>query len=170
MKTPLNCLRQLVLASLFAHCKKSDSHAWGKKYVALSAPKSHRIFLYPSATGCNSWGFSCWQPILYYEKDPYRQTRKGSRPDSFSSTERAEKNGHPCPKPIGQSNWLLNRCSFAGEKILDPFMGSGTTGVVCAANDRDFIGIEKDISYFRIAEDLIKSASAKYGTFLELFR
>ena len=44
-------------------------------------------------------------------------------------------------------------------------MGSGTTGVVCAANDRDFIGIEKDISYFRIAEDLIKSASAKYGTF-----
>jgi len=107
---------------------------------------------------------------IYYEKDPYLQTRKGSRPDSFSSTERAEKNGHPCPKPIGQSNWLLNRCSFAGEKILDPFMGSGTTGVVCAANDRDFIGIEKDISYFRIAEDLIKSASAKYGTFLELFR
>src|SRR5205823_14703094 len=42
----------------------------------------------------------------------------------------------------------------AGEKILDPFMGSGTTGVVCAANDRDFIGIEQDISYFRIAEDL----------------
>ena len=57
-------------AALFAHCKKSDSHAWGKKYVALSAPKSHRIFLYPSATGCNSRGFSCWQANFVLRKRP----------------------------------------------------------------------------------------------------
>lgn len=106
-------------------------------------------FFYPSASGCNSWGFSCWQPIFYYGKDPY--SGKGSRPDSFMSVEASEDNGHPCPKPINQWSKLLDRTSLPGEVILDPFMGSGTT--LRAAKDlgRKAIGIEIEEKYCEIA-------------------
>jgi site-specific DNA-methyltransferase (adenine-specific) len=108
-------------------------------------------FYYPSATGCNSWGFSCWQPILYYGKDPYLQRGMGSRPDSTQSTEKAERNGHPCPKPLGQMLWLVQRVTLPGETILDPFSGSGTTGVAAMQTGRRFIGIEREDTYVELA-------------------
>ena len=45
--------------------------------------------------------------------------------------------------------------------ILDPFMGSGTTGVACVQTGRNFIGIEIDPTYFAIAERRIKEAQAQ---------
>ena len=45
--------------------------------------------------------------------------------------------------------------SNEGDTVLDPFMGSGTTGKMALLNNRDFIGIEKDDKYFKIAEDRI---------------
>ena len=48
-------------------------------------------------------------------------------------------------------NWLVSRASLPGETILDPFMGSGTTGVACANLGRKFIGIEIEEKYFDIA-------------------
>ena len=47
--------------------------------------------------------------------------------------------------------WLVNRVSMPGETILDPFMGSGTTGVAAIRLGRSFIGIEKEPKYFEIA-------------------
>ncbi len=47
---------------------------------------------------------------------------------------------------------------FSGETILDPFMGSGTTGVACVKLGRKFIGIEKEPKYFDIAVKRIKRA------------
>ena len=112
-------------------------------------PKHIGAIYYPAATGCNSWGFSCWQPIFYYGADAY--AGEGSRADSFQSTEAAERSDHPCPKPIGQMLWIVNRATRDGETILDPFMGSGTTGVACAKLGRKFIGIELEERYFSIA-------------------
>jgi site-specific DNA-methyltransferase (adenine-specific) len=48
-----------------------------------------------------------------------------------------------------------------GELVLDPFMGSGTTGIACKALDRDFIGIELDEGYFNIAEKRINEPVQK---------
>ena len=123
------------------------------------APSHSGAIYYPAASGCNAWGFSCWQPILYYGNDPY--AGKGSRPDSFQSVEAVEKNGHPCPKPIGQIRWLLDRCSFSGDSVVDPFMGSGTTGVACAQSGRSFTGIERERKYFDIACERIERAYAQ---------
>lgn len=106
-------------------------------------------FYYPSSSGCNSWGFSCWQPIFYYGKDPYGG--KGSLPDSFMSVEAAEKNGHPCPKPIKQWQKLMNRTSLPQDTILDPFMGSGTTLRAAKNLGRKAIGIEIEEKYCEIA-------------------
>ena len=64
---------------------------------------------------------------------------------------------HPSQKPVALMEWCL---SFTpeGATILDPFMGSGTTGVACVQTGRNFIGIEIDKGYFDIAEKRIKEA------------
>jgi DNA modification methylase len=46
--------------------------------------------------------------------------------------------------------------SFDNQTIIDPFMGSGTTGVICLQNKRNFIGIEKDDHYFEVAKKRIE--------------
>ena len=116
-----------------------------------SRPTHLGAIFYPSGAGMSKWGFTCWQPILFYGADPYLADGKGSRPDGFSTTEAAEENGHPCPKPIGTMKWLVERVSRSGEIVLDPFMGSGTT--LRAAKDlgRKAIGIEIEERYCEIA-------------------
>ena len=62
------------------------------------------------------------------------------------------KRAYPVQMPID-----IMRCFESAETILDPFMGSGTTGVACKNLNRDFIGIELDDGYFEIAKDRIKN-------------
>lgn len=70
--------------------------------------------------------------------------------------------GHPTQKPIAFMEWLIQKCTKEGDTVLDPFMGSGTTGVACVNTGRDFIGIEKDPSYFQIAKERIEKARNAY--------
>jgi len=100
----------------------------------------------------NSWGFSCWQPILVYGKDVYLASGNGARPDLIEHGETSEKNGHPCPKPERFWKKLLCRCSIDDkEMVLDPFMGSGTTLRVAKDLGRKAIGIEIEEKYCEIA-------------------
>ena len=66
--------------------------------------------------------------------------------------------GHSCQKPLQFMNWLVQKFAEIGDTILDPFMGSGTTGVACVQTGRNFIGIEIDPKYYAIAEKRIKDA------------
>ena len=122
-----------------------------RNMFAYPKPDGVGTIFYPSGAGLGRWGFTCSQPIFYYGKDPYLATGQGHRPDSFSTTEAAPDNGHPCPKPIKTMRWLVNKASLPGETILDPFMGSGTT--IRAAKDlgRKAIGIEIEEQYCEIA-------------------
>jgi len=65
---------------------------------------------------------------------------------------------HPTQKPLKLIKKLIVDFSDPGDTILDPFMGSGTTGVACVQTNRNFIGIEIDPDYFAIAERRIKEA------------
>lgn len=65
--------------------------------------------------------------------------------------------GHPCEKPIELMEWLIKTYTNEGDTIFDPYMGSGTTGVACKNLNRNFIGIEKDENYFKIAEQRINA-------------
>lgn len=112
----------------------------------------------PAGIGSGPWGFCCWQPILAYGKDPYMQANLGRRPDSFMFNSPTEPNGHPCPKPLEFMRWLVRRGSLPGESVIDPFMGSGTTGLACRMEGRDFVGIELDAGYFEIAKRRIERA------------
>ena len=68
---------------------------------------------------------------------------------------------HPTQKPVDLCRWLIRSYTNQGETVLDCTMGSGTTGVACVFENRDFIGIEKDEKYFRIAKDRIESERDK---------
>lgn len=67
---------------------------------------------------------------------------------------------HPTQKPVKLMEELLFRHSNEGAVVLDPFMGSGSTGVACVNTNRDFIGIELDETYFEIAHKRIDEARA----------
>jgi len=69
-----------------------------------------------------------------------------------------EKRYHPTQKPITVMKRIILKMTNPGDTILDPFMGSGTTGVACAQTGRNFIGIEIDETYFKIAEKRINKA------------
>jgi len=69
------------------------------------------------------------------------------------------KNHHPTVKPIELMRYLCKLITPKGGTILDPFMGSGSTGMAAKEEEFDFIGIEKEQEYFEIAEQRIKTVS-----------
>jgi site-specific DNA-methyltransferase (adenine-specific) len=64
---------------------------------------------------------------------------------------------HPTEKPILLFENLIKNSTLENQIVLDPFMGSGTTGVACKNLNRNFIGIEMDENYFEIAKARIES-------------
>lgn len=68
---------------------------------------------------------------------------------------------HPCQKPLPVMEWIVSGVSDAGQVVVDPFMGSGTTGVACANLGRKFVGCEMDPKYFEIACERIRTAYAQ---------
>ena len=69
---------------------------------------------------------------------------------SFPSTPTAN-SLHPCQKPMGLVQHIINTSTRAGQTILDPFIGSGTTAIACIRTGRKCIGIELEQKYFDIA-------------------
>ena len=74
---------------------------------------------------------------------------------------------HPTVKPLGLMRKYVGICSHANQTILDPFMGSGTTGVAAVQMGRDFIGIEREERYFDIACRRIEQAQRQGDLFIE---
>lgn len=67
-----------------------------------------------------------------------------------------DKTGHPAVFPEQLANDHILTWSNEGDLVLDPFMGSGTTGKMAVLNNRNFIGIEKVKEYFDVAKDRIE--------------
>ena len=65
---------------------------------------------------------------------------------------------HPTQKPVNLLKALIELTTREGQIVLDPFCGSGSTGVACAYTDRRFVGIEKEENYFKIAKERIEEA------------
>lgn len=124
-------------------------------------------FYSASGTGMSCWGFTCMHPILYYGKDPYLRQGLGSRPNSCPQLYPNDANmvEHPWAKPLPMMLWLVQRASLEGDTVLDPFMGSGTTGVACVQRGRSFIGIELVPRYFDIACKRIEEATRQGDLF-----
>jgi len=72
---------------------------------------------------------------------------------------------HPTQKPLDLITYLVKTYTKEGELVLDNCMGSGTTGVACKLENRDFIGIELDEAYFKIAKQRIDNTNRQFSLF-----
>lgn len=145
----------------FTHRNEALRHLSGWDWVGVwNKPGS-----FGSRIG-NSFILPHWEPIFFYgihrrgvhskyladvlteNPEPARAGHNGMGREKWTT----EGNGrHPCPKPLGLMSKLVETMVEFGETVLDPFMGSGTTGVACARLGRKFIGIEIEPKYFDIA-------------------
>lgn len=73
---------------------------------------------------------------------------------------------HPTQKPVPVMRWCIEQLPADCQTILDPFMGSGTTGVACVKMGRNFIGIEREPKYFEIACRRIEEAYKQPDMFI----
>ena len=88
--------------------------------------------------------------------DEIKRFRTHKYPKSIISVSNANKSGlHPTQKPVALFEYLIKTYTNEGELVLDNCMGSGTTGVACKNLNRNFIGIELDAEYSKIAEKRI---------------
>jgi site-specific DNA-methyltransferase (adenine-specific) len=87
--------------------------------------------------------------------------RKPRTVQYFKTPESEGKTHHPTQKPVALMEYLIRTYTNEGETVLDFTMGSGTTGVACVKTGRNFIGIERDEGYFKVADDRIKEAKGQ---------
>jgi DNA modification methylase len=132
------------------------SIVWGGNYIGLPASR-------------------CW--LVWYKRDAVKTMAdcelawtnfdKNSRVFDWTiAATNAERVKHPTQKPVALMEWCLGFLPVA-HTILDPFMGSGTTGVACAKTGRKFIGIELEPKYFDIACERIQKAYDQPDLFIE---
>ena len=125
----------------------APSIIWGGNYYKL-----------PQTRGWLSWFKPDAPPSMAHFELAWTSFDRNARQLSVSIGEtNPERVGHPTQKPLRLMEWCL---SFVPEAktILDPFMGSGTTGVACMNLGRSFIGIEREVKYFDIACRRIEDA------------
>ena len=123
---------------------------WGGNYYDL-----------PPSRGWLSWYKPDAPPSMgSFELAWTNQDRNTRQIKQSIANTNAERVGHPTQKPLAVMAWCLEQFHCANT-ILDPFMGSGTTGVACAQLGRKFIGIEIERKYFDIACERIEAAYAQ---------
>lgn len=113
---------------------------------------------------------SQFEYILFLRKGKAFQINNCSTPDILTfpnkKTKGADgKNIHDTEKPIGLMQVLIENSTQEGAVVMDPFMGSGSTGVACVNCNRDFIGIELNEHYFNIATERIKQHNENKSLF-----
>lgn len=113
-------------------------------------------------SGSEYTNIGIWEPFLIYGK-PKRLGVDGAYIPIVPQTDTG---GHDCPKPIKLLVRLVSDFIETGQTILDPFMGSGTTGVAYVRTGRKFIGIEIDPGYFAIARKRIEKELRAPKSFL----
>jgi site-specific DNA-methyltransferase (adenine-specific)/modification methylase len=107
----------------------------------------------PAAMTNGRIGLSKWQPIVVGGK----VVRCGADAFQFHPSDTTGLNGHPCQKPEQFMIWLVAKLTPEKAIILDPYMGSGTTGIACIRTGRRFIGIEISPEYFELAKNRIET-------------
>ena len=82
----------------------------------------------------------------------------GQRFNIWDQSPQRQIGGHPAPFPLSIAKDHILSWSSEGDTVLDPFLGSGTTGVAAKKLNRDFIGVEMNETYFKIAQERISNA------------
>ena len=138
-------------ASLIEKCGLSI--LWGGNYYGLAASQCWLVWdkqINGNFAACELAWTNLKKPVQKFTWMWNGMLRQGGE----------ERNGHPTQKPLALMQWCLTHAPDA-KTVLDPFMGSGTTGVACAQSGRSFTGIERERKYFDIACERIERAYAQ---------
>ena len=111
-------------------------------------------------------GFEC--AVTAWAGTGYRKWNRGGKRGIYTHCVNppSRQGEHPTEKPVALMAELVGDFTQPGETILDPFAGSGTTGVACMRLGRKFIGIEKDPRYFEIAANRLQEAHKQGDLFV----
>jgi len=120
-----------------------DIDVWAEKHGLLQFPKASKK---ERNEGCEG----------LEEKNNMRVNAPRENEEEKHAT--LMKNHHPTVKPVHLMSWLVRLVSKEGDTVLDPFMGSGTTGVACKILNRNFIGIELSAEYCAIGKARMDAA------------
>ena len=90
-------------------------------------------------------------------------------PRAGASRTHGARNHHPTVKPVALMRWLVRLVTPPGGLVLDPFAGSGTTGLACIKEQCRFLGIEREAEYVAIADARLRAEHARYETGGPLF-
>jgi site-specific DNA-methyltransferase (adenine-specific) len=162
--------------------KRLDGGTWGKRFEGESKDWDARPFdaidlllelgtvqviwggnyyVLPPSRGWLSWFKPDAPPTMaHFELAWTNQDQNAKQITHSIAATNAERVGHPTQKPLRVMEWTLQQAGATGV-VLDPFMGSGTTGVACMNLGRKFIGIEIERKYFDIACERIAAAHAQ---------
>ena len=152
----------------FRECKRISRNSIVVTPGMVSVPmwladieRTHFIIAWTKQNNCSrnyigkTSGFQTWEPVLVFGK-----SKKTILRDSVEIPISKQRGigAHPCPKPLRLLEWLLPQFADNEDVVLDPFCGSGTTGVACVKTGRNFVGIEINPQYCEIARNRIKQA------------
>ena len=93
--------------------------------------------------------------VIFFHKG--RKLINGKRDSNVLEFKRTQNKLHPTQKPVDMLEFMIEKFSDESDIILDPFMGSGSTGIACLNTNRNFIGIELDETYFNLAKERIEN-------------
>ncbi len=136
---------------------------WGADHYAARLPPG-RWLAWDKLDGLESWD-SFSDVEFAWDSRPgaarlFRLLWKGIA--AVKKGERGGRRWHPTQKPIALMRWCLDQVGVpAGGTILDPYMGTGTTGVACVQTGRNFVGVEINPDYFAIARQRIEAELAQ---------
>lgn len=99
-------------------------------------------------------GLDGFEDIKFVGRD---ELANGNQDEPFKKRPRIMKNNHPTVKPINLMTYLCNLITPEGGTILDPFMGSGSTGIAALLQGYNFLGIDMDPEYTKVAEGRISN-------------
>lgn len=98
-----------------------------------------------------------YEMIVYFNKG--KRELKGQREPNIFKFKKPPNELHPTQKPVDLIEFLISKSTDKEDCVIDPFMGSGTTGVACVNTKRKFIGIELDDEYYKISKNRILQPS-----------
>jgi len=145
------------------HCFRWNSSQWD-----MPTPETYKQLI--DTFGIDRWdGFREYEGLRReyeglrreYEGLRYVHNLDKNHNNVWKSSEHNSGKQHPTQKPIDLMERIVKTSSKEGGIILDPFMGSGTTGVACKNLNRNFIGIEMEPEYIKIAEARINAVPTK---------
>jgi len=132
---------------------KDKANYYPTKEVRQGSGKERARYKYTDASRKNSGEFVGKMERGAIENDSGNdELRYPSSVQEFNNRASGDRGKHPTQKPIELMKYFIKTYSKQDQTVLDPFMGSGTTGVACKELGRNFIGIEIEPKYFEIAQ------------------